>query len=209
MHKKLLKAIDDCIKAVEQLKLSSSLEFMHKVSQVLAKCFANGNKVILAGNGGSLCDASHFAEELTGVFRQVRRALPAIVLSEVGHLTCTANDLGFDFVFSRGIEAYGQAGDIFIGLTTSGNSPNIIRAFQEAQARGLITIAFLGKGGGKLKGVADFELIIEGFTTSDRIQEAHMAAIHLIIEQVENLLFYSSSSDQCSVSDDCFATTNH
>ena len=118
--------------------------------------------------------------------------LPAIALTEAGHLTCTGNDLGFDQVFARGIEAYGQPGDIFIGLTTSGNSPNMICAFQEAKQRELETIAFLGKGGGKLKGIADLELIIEGFATSDRIQEAHMAAVHLIIEQVENLLFYRS-----------------
>jgi D-sedoheptulose 7-phosphate isomerase len=191
MHKKLLNAIDDCIRAVEQLKLPASLLFIEQVSHALANCFAKGNKVILAGNGGSLCDAAHCAEELTGVFRQVRRALPAIVLSDGGHLTCTANDLGFESVFSRGIEAFGKSGDIFIGLTTSGNSPNIIQAFQEAQLKGLQTVAFLGKKGGRLKGIADFELVIADFTTSDRIQEAHMAAMHLIIEQVENLLFYS------------------
>lgn len=192
MQKNLLKAIQDCVCAIEQLKEPAALLFMQQVSHALAECFAKGNKVIIAGNGGSLCDASHFAEELTGVFRQVRRALPAIALSDAGHLTCTANDLGFERVFARGVEAYGQPGDIFIGLTTSGNSPNIIHAFQEAQCKQLQTIAFLGKGGGKLKGVTDFELIIDGFTTSDRIQEAHMAAMHLIIEQVEYLLFPSS-----------------
>lgn len=198
MQKKLLRAIDDCIRAVEQLKLPTSLLFMQRVSQALADCFANGKKVIVAGNGGSLCDAAHFAEELTGVFRQVRRALPVIVLSEAGHLTCTANDLGFEFVFSRGVEAFGQPGDIFVGLTTSGNSPNLLNAFEEARKKGLQTVAFLGKGGGEIKGMADFELIIEGFTTSDRIQEAHMAALHMIIEQVENLLFYSPASVESS-----------
>lgn len=192
MQKKLLHAIQDCVHAIEQLKEPTSLLFMQQASHALADCFAKGNKVIIAGNGGSLCDANHFAEELTGVFRQVRRALPAIALSDAGHLTCTANDLGFEQVFARGVEAYGQPGDIFIGLTTSGNSPNIVRAFQEAQRKQLQTIAFLGKGGGKLKGMTDFELIIDGFTTSDRIQEAHMAAMHLIIEQVEYLLFPSS-----------------
>lgn len=192
MQKKLSRAVEDCIRAVEQLKLPLSLQFMEQASTAVAACFDRGNKLILAGNGGSLCDAAHFAEELTGVFRKRRRALPAIALTEAGHLTCTGNDLGFDQVFARGIEAYGQPGDIFIGLTTSGNSPNMICAFQEAKQRELETIAFLGKGGGKLRGVADLELIIEGFATSDRIQEAHMAAVHLIIEQVENLLFYRS-----------------
>lgn len=191
MKNKLLKAIDDCIRAVEQLKLPASLLFIQQVSQALAACFHEGNKVILAGNGGSLCDAAHFAEELTGIFRQLRPALPAIALSDAGHLTCTGNDLGFEWIFARGVEAYGQPGDIFIGLTTSGNSPNIVRAFQEAKRKGLQTVAFLGKGGGQLKGVADFEWIIEEFVTSDRIQEAHMTGIHLIIEQVEDLLFYT------------------
>lgn len=210
MQKKLLNAIDDCLRAVEQLKLPTSILFMQQVSHALATCFAKGNKVIIAGNGGSLCDATHFAEELTGVFRKVRRALPAIALSDGGHLTCTANDMGFEAVFARGVEAYGQAGDIFIGLTTSGNSPNIIRAFQEAQLKGLQTVAFLGKGGGKLKGITDFELIIDGFATSDRIQEAHMAAMHLIIEQVENLLFYPSAfADQAEGSGDRLALINH
>lgn len=192
MQKKLLDAVQDCVHAIEQLKQPTALSFMQQVSYALAACFDKGNKVLIAGNGGSLCDANHFAEELTGVFRQVRRALPAIALTDAGHLTCTANDLGFERVFARGVEAYGQPGDIFIGLTTSGNSPNIVHAFQEAQRRQLQTVAFLGKGGGKLKGVANFELIIDGFATSDRIQEAHMAAMHLIIEQVEYLLFPTS-----------------
>lgn len=188
----LQRSIEDCIKAVQFLGSDYSQNFILKSSQMIAEAFNRGNKVILAGNGGSLCDAMHFAEELTGFFRKKRKALPAIALSEPGHITCTGNDLGFEWIFSRGVEAYGTAQDIFVGLTTSGNSPNIIHAFDTAKERGLSTIAFLGKDGGKLKGVADLELIVGGFLTSDRIQEAHMAAIHLIIEQVEELLFCSS-----------------
>lgn len=190
MKKNLIQSVDDCLLAVGQLKQTASLIFMSDVASAMADCFSKGNKVIIAGNGGSLCDAAHFAEELTGVFRKERQALPAIALSEPGHLTCTGNDLGFEWVFARGVEAFGQPGDIFIGLTTSGNSPNIIRAFEVAKKRKLKTVAFLGKGGGRLKGLADYELIIDGFSTSDRIQEAHMTAIHLIIEQMENLMFY-------------------
>ncbi|MBA2367459.1 MAG: SIS domain-containing protein [Candidatus Protochlamydia sp.] len=190
MQKKILESINDCIRAVQQLKEPHALAFINAASKALSDCFQRGGKVIIAGNGGSLCDASHFAEELTGYFRKSRRALPAIPLSEPGHLTCTANDRGFEWVFARGVEAYGKAGDIFIGLTTSGNSPNIIKAFEQAKEQGLHTIAFLGKGGGKIRGTADLELIIEEFITSDRVQEAHMAAIHLIIEQIEEHLFY-------------------
>lgn len=189
MYQKLLNSIQDSINAVEQLKKESSLAFMEQAVQKIAACFQRGNKILLAGNGGSLCDAAHFAEELTGLFRSFRPALPAIVLSEPGHLTCIANDLGYDWVFARGVEAFGQPGDIFIGLTTSGNSPSIVKAFEVAKERKLETVAFLGKGGGKLKGFADHELIIEGFKTSDRIQEAHMTAIHIMIEMIENILF--------------------
>lgn len=188
MRKKILSSVHDCVKVMQQLQNPSSIEFIDKTSNALAKCFKNGNKVIIAGNGGSLCDATHFAEELTGFFRGPRLALPAIALSDPGHITCTANDLGFDWVFARGVEAYGKPGDIFIGLTTSGNSTNIVKAFEVAKSKNLSTIAFLGKGGGKLKGIADYELLIEGFTTSDRIQEAHMAAIHVIIEMTEHVL---------------------
>lgn len=189
MQNYLLNAVEGCIRAIEQLREPYAVTFMQEVAQALAEAFNKGRKIILAGNGGSLCDAAHFAEELTGFFRSYRRALPAIVLSEPGHLTCVANDIGFEWVFARGVEAYGKAGDIFIGLTTSGNSPNLIRAFQQARQQGLLTVAFLGKGGGELKGTADFELIVQEFKTSDRIQEVHMAAIHLIIELVELLLF--------------------
>ncbi len=192
MKENLLKGVADCIRAIETLQSPQALSFMQEVSLEIASCFKKGSKLLLAGNGGSLCDAAHFAEELTGFFRSFRRALPAIVLNEPSHLTCVGNDVGFESIFSRGVEAYGQRGDIFIGLSTSGNSLNIVRAFEAAQAGCLKTVAFLGKGGGKLRGIADFELIVDGFSTSDRIQEAHMAAIHLIIEQVENLLFYVS-----------------
>lgn len=184
----ILNSVDQAINAVAQLQGEHALAFMKNAAEMLASCFLRGNKVIIAGNGGSLCDAAHFAEELTGQFRFARQALPAIALSEPGHITCVGNDMGFDKIFSRGVEAFGKPGDIFVGLTTSGNSVNIIKAFEAARQLDMETIAFLGKNGGKLKGVADLELIIDGFSTSDRIQEAHMAAIHIIIEAVESLV---------------------
>lgn len=189
MEMQILKSVEDSIQAVTQLREKSAVSFIQNTAHLLSEAFTRGNKVILAGNGGSLCDASHCAEELTGLFRSYRRALPAIVLSEPGHLTCVGNDLGFEWIFARGVEAFGQAGDVFIGLTTSGKSPNIVNAFDTAQKLGLKTVALLGKGGGKLKGIADLELIIQNFTTSDRIQEAHMAAMHIIVEMIEQILF--------------------
>lgn len=188
IKEKIQHSVTEAIRAAEALSLPHSQQFISDAAEMIAATFQKGNKIIIAGNGGSLCDAQHFAEELTGFFRNFRPALPAIALSEPGHLTCVSNDWGFEWVFARGVEAYGQKGDIFIGLTTSGNSPNIYNAVELAQKNGLKTITFLGKSGGKLKGLADLELLIEGFETSDRIQEAHMAAIHILIEMIEHLL---------------------
>lgn len=190
MKDKILQSVQDGIRAVSQLSEPNALEFIDQSSRMIADCFRRKNKLLVAGNGGSLCDALHCAEELTGQFRKPRAALPAIALADAGHMSCVSNDLGFDKVFSRYLEALGQSGDVFIGLSTSGNSPNLVEAFEAAKKLGLKTIAFLGKNGGKLRGVADLELIISGFSTSDRIQEAHMTAIHIMIERIEDLLFY-------------------
>lgn len=196
------KALTDAHSAIDQLQLPVAISFMEQTAQLIATCFEKGNKLIIAGNGGSLCDAAHFAEELTGQFRNKRPALPAIVLNDPGHLTCVGNDFGYESVFARGVEAFGKPGDIFIGLTTSGKSPNIIAAFEQAKKQNMYTVAFLGKGGGPLKGYADLELIINGFTYSDRIQEAHMTAIHIIIEAVEHLLAFDQGCEEilCSKS---------
>lgn len=182
-------SVKEAIAAVEFLKRDESLDFISKASDLIAQCFERGGKVLIGGNGGSLCDAMHFAEELTGRFREDRKALPAIALSDPGYLTCTGNDFGFEHVFSRGVEAFGNPGDVFIALTTSGNSMNLHRALIVAREKGLKTIAFLGKSGGKMKGMADLEWIVGGFAYSDRVQEAHMTASHIIIEFVEKKLF--------------------
>jgi D-sedoheptulose 7-phosphate isomerase len=189
MRREIENAITDAICAAEFLKEPNSVDFIETASVWIAECFQSEGKLLIAGNGGSLCDAMHFAEELTGIFRTQRKALPAIVLSEPGHLTCVGNDLGFDEVFSRGIEAFGRPGDMAILLTTSGNSSNIVKAAECAKKKGLKTIAFLGKTGGRLRDKCDLEWIVPGFGYSDRIQEAHMVAIHIIIEIVEKILF--------------------
>jgi len=208
MQQLLLKSTEESVNAVSRLLEPASLQFMEQAAEMLAECFRDGHKVLVAGNGGSLCDGAHFAEELTGVFRRVRKPLPVISLSEPGHMSCVGNDLGFEWVFARGVEAYGKPGDLFVGLTTSGNSPNIVKAFEMAKRLGMKTIAFLGKGGGVLKGVADIELSIDGFSTSDRIQEAHMAAMHIIIEGVEHLLFYADEAQVIDASKySCYTTS--
>ena len=165
-----------------------NIEKTEKISQELALAYKNGKKSLIAGNGGSNCDAMHFAEEFTGRFRKDRKALPSISISDSSHITCVGNDYGFDFVFAKGVEAFGQEGDFFFGISTSGNSKNIIEAVKMAKEKKLKTVALLGKDGGKLKGVCDYEFIIPG-ETSDRIQEVHMMILHIIIEGVERTLF--------------------
>lgn len=165
-----------------------NIEKTEKIAQELALAYKNGKKSLIAGNGGSNCDAMHFAEEFTGRFRKDRRALPSISISDSSHITCVGNDYGFDFVFAKGVEAFGQEGDFFFGISTSGNSKNIIEAVKSAKERNLKTVALLGKDGGELKGVCDYEFIIPG-ETSDRIQEVHMMILHIIIEGVERILF--------------------
>lgn len=184
---------------LDSYKITASLlenfikeEAEKKETETLAKELANvfqlGNKVLICGNGGSNCDALHFAEEFTGRFRKDRKALPAISLSDSSHITCVGNDYGFDYIFSRGVEAYGKEGDMFIGISTSGNSTNVIKAVEVAKKMGLKTCVLLGKDGGKLKGMCDYEFIIPG-NTSDRIQEIHMMILHIIIEGVEKIMF--------------------
>jgi len=191
LQQKILNSVEEAIRAVQLLKTPAALEFIEKSARMIAECYQRQGKILIAGNGGSLCDAMHFAEEMTGQFRRKRRALPAIALSDPGSLSCVGNDMGFDEVFARGVEAHGKDGDVLVLLTTSGNSMNLVKAWEAARQKGMKTIAFLGKTGGKLKGVCDLEWVVEGFAYSDRVQEAHMAAIHMIIEMVEEELFYA------------------
>ncbi len=149
--------------------------------------------MLTAGNGGSLCDAMHFAEELTGFYRARRKPFPAMALADPSHMSCVANDTAFEFVFSRYVEAFGKGGDIFVALSTSGNSKNLVTAAKAAQELGVKVIGFLGKDGGQLLEFCDDYWIVKGFPYSDRIQEAHMAAIHIIIEAVEKELLCNSS----------------
>lgn len=192
LEQKILHSVEEAIRAAEKLREPSAIQFIENAAKMIAACYKNEGKILVAGNGGSLCDAMHFCEELTGLYRKKRPALAAIALSDPGHMSCVGNDLGFDEVFSRGVEALGKKGDVLILLTTSGNSINLLRAVEAAREKGLQVITFLGKTGGKLRGLADLEWIVDGFTYSDRVQEVHMAAIHMIIEMVEEELFYAS-----------------
>jgi len=151
----------------------------------IVKSLKLGGKVISCGNGGSMSDAMHFAEELTGSFRDKRKAIPAIAISDPSHITCTANDFGFDYVFSRYIEALGNENDVLLAISTSGNSKNVIEAIHAAKAKGMKTIALTGKDGRKIKDICDIELRVPHTGYSDRVQEIHIKIIHSLIDYIE------------------------
>lgn len=170
------------------LSEKSNISLIEQTAGLMAEAIKNGNKIITCGNGGSHCDAMHFAEELSGRYRDHRRSLPAIAISDVSHITCTGNDYGFEFIFSRFIEGLGQSGDILLGISTSGNSANIIRAVEAAQAKGMKSVVLSGKDGGKLASLADMEIRVPHYGYADRIQEVHIKIIHILILLIEKMV---------------------
>jgi D-sedoheptulose 7-phosphate isomerase len=189
----MLSHIDHSLKEAETvlkefLSSKENVENITSAISLLVHAFNHEGKAFSCGNGGSMCDAMHFAEELTGRFRKERRPLPALAISDPSHLTCVANDYGYNFVFSKYIEAWGTKGDVLLAISTSGNSENIINAVNVAKSRGLKVIGLLGKGGGKLKSMVDVPIIVNS-NVSDRIQEVHIKCIHIFIEGIERNLF--------------------
>lgn len=164
------------------------LQKIEEASIAIANSIKGGGKVISCGNGGSHCDAMHFAEELTGKYREPRKAIPAICISDPSHISCVSNDYGYEFVFSRYLEALGNKGDVLLGISTSGNSANIIRAAQTAKEKGMKVIILSGKDGGKLAPLADIELRVPHFGYADRIQEIHIKIIHILMLLIEKQL---------------------
>lgn len=162
-----------------------NISAIEEASKVISDAVKAGGKVISCGNGGSHCDAMHFAEELTGRYRENRKAIPAICVSDPSHISCVSNDFGYEFVFSRYLEALGNKGDVMLGISTSGNSGNIIRAAQTAKERGMKVIILSGKDGGKLAPYADVEIRVSHFGYADRIQEIHIKVIHILILLIE------------------------
>ena len=169
------------------LSTSRHIDNLLRMSEKMAETISAGHKIISCGNGGSMCDAMHFAEELTGRFRENRISLPAVAISDPSHITCVGNDYGFESIFSRYIEGVGMKGDLLLALSTSGNSPNIIKAVSAAKEKGIFTIALLGKDGGKIKEMVDLPIVVSA-QTSDRIQEIHIKIIHISIDTIERLL---------------------
>ena len=169
----------------EFMSESGNLEAIEKAANILTEALASGKKIISCGNGGSMTDAMHFAEELSGVYRKKRPAIAALSISDPSHLSCVANDLGFDAVFSRYIEGIGQKGDALLAISTSGNSMNIIKAVEAAREKGMTVVALTGKTGGLLAGMADAEIRVKGRKYSDRIQEVHIKVVHILVQLIE------------------------
>jgi D-sedoheptulose 7-phosphate isomerase len=161
---------------------------IESAARLMADAIQNGGKILSCGNGGSHCDAMHFAEELSGRYRENRRALPAIAISDVSHISCVSNDFGYEFVFSRFIEGLGNQGDVLLGISTSGNSGNIINAVEAARKKGMKVVILSGKDGGKLADKADVEIRVPHFGYADRIQEIHIKVIHILILLIEEMV---------------------
>ena len=167
----------------------AKIESIEKAADVLVNALKKGNKILSCGNGGSHCDAMHFAEELSGRYRENRPALAAMAISDPSHMSCVSNDFGYNYIFSRFIEGLGNAGDVLVGISTSGNSANIIEAVKAAQAKGMEVILLTGKDGGQLASYGCHEIRVDHFGYADRIQEIHIKVIHILIQLIESKLF--------------------
>jgi len=163
----------------------ANMDAIERAAVILTETIRNGGKIISCGNGGSMTDAMHFAEELSGLFRNDRRALPALSISDASHITCAANDFGFEAIFSRYVEALGRRGDVLLPISTSGNSMNLIKAAEVARQRGMKVLALTGKTGGLLASIADEEIRVKGRKYSDRIQEVHIKVLHILVTLIE------------------------
>lgn len=167
------------------LKSEESINSIQRMASVMSDAIMSGGKIISCGNGGSHCDAMHFAEELTGRYRENRRSLPAICISDASHITCVGNDYGFEFIFSRYIESLGNPGDVLLAISTSGNSPNVLNAAKAAREKGMKVASLTGKDGGQLADLADINITVAHQGYADRIQEIHIKVIHILIQLIE------------------------
>jgi D-sedoheptulose 7-phosphate isomerase len=165
-----------------------NIRAVEEAAVLFSNALKNGGKAMSCGNGGSMCDAMHFAEELTGRYRENRKGLAAISISDPSHLTCVGNDFGYDAVFSRYIEAVGREGDVLLAISTSGNSPNILAAARQARTQGMKVVALTGKGGGQLAELCDVVINVSYEGYADRIQEIHIKVIHILILLIEREL---------------------
>lgn len=185
----IIKSLDEARRTLEEFMSSpSALDQIEKAAQICVEALRNGNKIISCGNGGSLCDATHFAEELTGRYRDSRCPLPAIAINDPAYMTCIGNDFGFQNVFSRYVEGVGSKGDVLLAISTSGNSQNVLDAVAKAQKKGMKVISLTSLGESKLSPLSDVAICTPRTAHSDRIQEIHIKVIHILIQCIEEML---------------------
>lgn len=182
------KHFDEAAEVLNKFNNEANIASIEKAIQLMVEALNNGHKIISCGNGGSMCDAMHFAEELSGRFRNDRKALAAVSISDPSHISCVANDYGYEFIFSRYVEAIGNKGDVLLGISTSGNSNNVIRAVEAAKNKGINTVVLTGKDGGKLADLASIEIRAPHTEFADRVQEIHIKVIHALIDGIERAL---------------------
>ena len=182
------KHFDEATEVLKTFNNSDNMNAIHRALVVMVEALRNGNKIISCGNGGSMSDAMHFAEELSGRFRNERKALAALSISDPTHISCVANDYGYEYVFSRYIEALGRQGDVLLGISTSGNSNNVINAVRAANEKEMKTVALTGKTGGIISNIADIEIRAPLSEFADRAQEIHIKVIHALIDGIEKEL---------------------
>jgi len=193
VHDQIRNSLNEARAALDALLANEQmLGAIARAAELLVGTFKAGGRVYSCGNGGSMSDAVHFAEELTGRYRENRPGLPALAISDVGHLTCVANDFGYEQVFARFLESHARAGDCLVAISTSGTSANVVKAAETAKARGTRVIALTGKPGSKLEALADVCVCTPGGRYADRVQELHIKVIHILIELVERGMFGGS-----------------
>lgn len=184
--KQIADHFSSAIEILQKFNNSTNHSLIETAGQTMVTAIKNGGKIISCGNGGSMCDAMHFAEELTGRYRENRRAIPALSISDPSHLSCVANDYGYDFVFSRYVEALGQKGDVLLAISTSGNSKNVLEAINAAKNKGMKIVGLTGKSGGKMAELCDVEIRAPFSEYADRAQEIHIKVIHSLIDYIES-----------------------
>jgi D-sedoheptulose 7-phosphate isomerase len=189
MSKKDIKNhFDQALEVLSAFNTDANIQKIEDAIEIFSRSLENDGKIISCGNGGSMCDAMHFAEELSGRFRNNRKGLAALSISDPSHISCVANDFGYEYIFSRYVDAIGCKGDVLLGISTSGNSENVIKAVELAKSKGIKTIVLTGKTGGKLAALADLEIRAPHSEYADRAQEIHIKVIHALIDGIERKL---------------------
>lgn len=187
MNKNAIAAhFEEALKVLREFSVEENFIKISSAGDLIVNTLRNSGKVISCGNGGSMSDAMHFAEELTGRYRNDRKAIPAMAISDPSYLSCVSNDYGYDFVFSRFIEAFGKSNDVLVAISTSGNSVNVLNAIVEAKTKGMVVIGLTGKDGGKMAGLCDVEIRAPYSDYADRAQEIHIKIIHSLIDYIES-----------------------